>query len=71
MGTATLFRPTSLQTSATTLDIMGGWVSKSAWVNELFPSRAARLTDIRDVPNHDRMPSVRQTALNERILLYG
>ena len=53
MGTATLFRPTSLQTSATTLTITGGWVSKAACVNELFPSRAARLTDIGDVSNHD------------------
>ena len=41
MGTAALFRPTSLETSATTLDIMGGWVSKAACVNELFPSQAA------------------------------
>ena len=63
MGTATLFRPT---TSATTV---GGWVSKAPCVNELFPARAARLTDIVDVPIHDRLPPVRQTALNERAVL--
>ena len=56
MGTATLFRPT---TSATTV---GGWVSKAPCVHELFPARA-------DVPIHDRLRPVRQTALNERAVL--